>query len=82
MSTKWLSASHDTLVQEGTYLSQGRHIWQGDTLNISAHMIRIAVSAEQDHPQIGSWANSTLGITDAKTVIKRPRRVEYTTFSV
>ena len=50
----------DTLIQEGNYLSHARHIWQGDTPKISAHGNRTASSAEQDHPQIGSWANYPL----------------------
>ena len=52
---RWLPVSHDTLGQEGIYLSQSRHIWQGDTPKISAHMGRTAMSAEQDHPQTGFW---------------------------
>ena len=48
MSMKWLSVSHDTSVWEENYLSQRKHIWQGDTLKISAHMVGVAVSAEQD----------------------------------
>ena len=55
--TKWshscqprrLPDSYDTLVQEGNYLSQSRHNWQGDTPKISAHVTRVAVSAERDH---------------------------------
>ena len=92
------------MVQEGNYLSQSRHIWQGDTPKTSAHTIRIATSGKWDHPQlgfwrksplavmgakqnshvppIGSWTNSPLGIRSAKTLIKRPRRVENTTFKV
>ena len=46
---KWLSVSHDTLVQEKNYLSQSTHIWQGD---IAAHMVRAAMFAEWDHPYI------------------------------
>ena len=40
------------------------------------------MSAERDHPQMGSWGKPTLGIRGAKTFIKRPRRVECTTFKV
>ena len=36
---RWLPIIHDTLVQEGNYLSQSRHIWQGDSPKISAHVI-------------------------------------------
>ena len=68
---KWLSISHDTLVQEGNYLSQSRHIWQGNTPRVSAHVIRTATSAEQDHPWVGSSANFPLAIRSAKTFIKR-----------
>ena len=49
---RWPPVSHDTLVQEGNYLSQSRHIWQGDTPKISSHMIRTAASPEWDHPQL------------------------------
>ena len=62
---RWPPASHDTLVQEGNYLSQSKHIWQADTPMISAHLTRTAVSAERDHPQIRSWGNAHLpsGVT-------------------
>ena len=52
---------------------------QGGTPKIFAHMTRTAISAEQDHPQIGSCGSSPLTIRDAKTLIKRPTAVEYTT---
>ena len=68
---RWLSVSHDTLVQVGNYLSQSRHIWQGDTPKISAHVIRIA---EWDHPSISSWADSPLGIRDGETFIKKTQK--------
>ena len=70
---RWLPVSHHTLLKEGNYLSQSRHIWQGDSPKISAHMIRTAMSAEWDHPQIGPWGNSLLVSRGAKTLIKRPR---------
>ena len=57
---KWLLVSHHTLVQEENYLSQSRHIWQGDALKICAHVVRLARSAERDHAQIGSWGSSAL----------------------
>ena len=41
-------------------------------------MTRTAVSAKQDHPQRGSRGNSPLASRGAKTLIKRPKRVEYT----
>ena len=46
MSAKMAAISHDTLVQEGNYLSHPRHIWQGDTPKIPAHMIKTSMSAE------------------------------------
>ena len=70
---RWRPVSHDILVQERNCLNQARHIWQGDTPKISAHMIRTAMSAEWDHPQIGPWGNSLLVSRGAKTLIKRPR---------
>ena len=56
--TKWshsyqprqLPVSLDTLVQEGNYLSQSKHIWQEDIPKISAYSIKIAMSAEWNHP--------------------------------
>ena len=74
MSARWLPASHDTLVQEGNYLSHSRHIWQGDTPKISAHMVRTTMSAEWDHPQIDSWAKSPFGIKGAKTLIEKTQK--------
>ena len=62
------------LVQEENYLSQSRHIWQGDTFKISAHVVRVAMSAEQDHPSIASWGSSPLGIRVAKTFIKKTQK--------
>ena len=59
------------MVQDKNCLSHVRHIWQGDTLQISARVVRTAMSAEQDHPQIGSWGNSTLASRGAKTLIKK-----------
>ena len=44
-----------------------------------AHMTRRAVSAEWDHPHIGSWANSPLAIRGTKAFIKGPWRAEDTT---
>ena len=41
---------------------------------ISAHVVRGAVSAEQDPPQLDSWGNSTLGIGGAKTFIKKTQK--------
>ena len=76
---RWLWVSLDTLVQEGNYLSHARHTWQGDTPKIFAHLTKTAVSAEWDHPYIVSWGSSSLAIRGAKTLIKRPRRVEFTT---
>ena len=32
---RWLPVSHNTLVQEGNYLSYTKYIWQGDTPKIS-----------------------------------------------
>ena len=54
--TKWshsyqprqLPVSLDTLVPEENYLSHATHIWQGVTPKISAHVVRIAMSAEWD----------------------------------
>ena len=46
MSAKMAVSQPDTLVQEENYLSQNRHIWQGDTLKITARMVRVVVSAE------------------------------------
>ena len=62
--TKWshscqprqLPVRRDVLVQEGNYICHARHISQGDTPKISAHMIWTAMSAEQYHSPIGSWA--------------------------
>ena len=54
------------MVQEGNYLSQSRHIWQGDTPEIPTHMVRVAVPAEWDHPQIGSRGESTLASRGVK----------------
>ena len=53
----------------------------GRVRKVSAHVTRTAVSAEWDHPQIGSWENSPLGIRHAKMFIRRPRRT-YATFKV
>ena len=47
---KWLSVSHDTLVQEENFLIQSKHIGHGDRRKISAHVVRVAVSAERNHP--------------------------------
>ena len=83
MSNKMVVSHHDTLVQEENYLSQSKHIWQGDIPTISAHVVRAAVSAERDHPLMGSWANSPLGIRGAKTFIEKPQKGGvYTTFKV
>ena len=41
---------------------------------ISAHVVRGAVSAERDPPQLDSWGNSTLGIGGAKTFIKKTQK--------
>ena len=41
-------------------------------------MTRTAVSTHWDHTQIGSWGISPLPIKGAKTLIKRPRGLEYT----
>ena len=95
---RWLPVHLDILVQEGNYLSQSRHVWQGDTFKMSAHMSKVAVSAEWHHPQIfsrgnstlairgikqnshvppigsGSWANSPLGFSGAKTLFKRTQK--------
>ena len=57
---------------------QNGHVWQRDTPKIFAHGIRTAVTTERDHPQMGSWGNSPLSIGGAKTLVKRPRRVEST----
>ena len=43
------------------------------------HITRTDVSAEQDHPQISSWGNLLLAIGSSKTLIERPRGVEYMT---
>ena len=52
----------------------------GEILHLASGVLsRTAMSAEWDHPLIGSWGNSPLSIRGAKTLIKRPRRVEYTT---
>ena len=75
MSTRWLPVSHDTLVQEGNYRRQSRHIWQGDTPKTAAHVIKRATSAERDQPHVGSWGNSPRGIRGDKTLTKRPRRL-------
>ena len=76
---RWLPASHDTLAQEGNYLSQSRCIWQGDRPKVSAHVIRTARPAEWDHPPrdrlLGRFPTCHQG---DKTLIKRPRRVEST----
>ena len=57
-STKYIKQSGVTHVNQsamtlwskkGNYLSQNRHIWQGDTPEISAHVIRADMSAEWDH---------------------------------
>ena len=50
---------------------QSRNVQQGDTPMISAHVVRGAVSAEQDPPQLDSWGNSTLSSRGAKTLIKK-----------
>ena len=42
----WLSVSHDPLVQERNYLSQSKHIWQGDT---AAHRVRADMSEKDTH---------------------------------
>ena len=47
---RWMPVSHDTLVQDRNHLSHTRHIWQGDTPEISARVIRTAISAALDHP--------------------------------
>ena len=62
------------LVQEGNYSSHTRHIWQGGTLKISAQVIRITMSAERDHPPIGSWGDCPLGIRVAKTFIEKTQK--------
>ena len=54
MSMEMAGSSHDTLVQERNYLSQDRHIWQGDIPKRSAHVTGMAASVERDHAQIGS----------------------------
>ena len=76
-----LPVSQDTSVQEGNYQSHARHIWQGDTPGISAHVIGRAMCAEQE-PYIGSWGNSTLGLGVKRQLLKMPRRAEYTAFKV
>ena len=68
-----MADSRDTLIQEGNYLSHTRHIWQGNTPKVFAHLIRTAMSVELDHPQIDSRANFLLAIRGIKTLIKRPR---------
>ena len=45
-----------------------------ETHLISAHMTRTAMSAEQGHPQIGSWENSTLVSRGAKTFIEKTQK--------
>ena len=40
---RWLPVIQDTLLQQGNYLSQSRHIWQGDTPKISSQVIRTAI---------------------------------------
>ena len=50
---------------------QSRNVQQGDTPTISAHVVRGAVSAERDPPQLDSWGNSTLASRGAKTFIKK-----------
>ena len=77
---RWLSVSHDTLVQEGNHLSHARYILQGDTHKISAHVMRTSMTVEQ----AGLPIDRLLGKVPtchqvAKTLIKRPRRVEYST---
>ena len=62
--------------------SEQTHLARRYTKDISANMIRTAVTAEWDHPQIGSWGNSPLASRGAKTLIKRPKRVGYTTLKV
>ena len=37
-------------------------------------MFRVAMSAQRDHPLIGSWANSALGIRGAKTFIEKTQK--------
>ena len=75
---RWLPVSHETLVQEGNYLSHTRHIWQRDTPKIPAHVTRTDTFAQWDHPQIGFWRNSPLAIRGPKTLLERPKRKEYT----
>lgn len=35
-------------------ISHARHVWQGDTPKLPAHVTRTGTSAERDHPQIVS----------------------------
>ena len=61
---------------------QSRRKWQGDTLTVSAHVVRIAMSAEQNHPQIAPGETPHLASGMPKHLSKRPGRVESTTFKV
>ena len=76
-----LPVSHDTLVQEGNYLSHTTHLARRHTQNICTHNQSSHV-CRAGHQQIGSCANSTFGIRGAKTFIKKTQQVEYTTFKV
>ena len=81
---KQIGVSHDTLVQEEKYLSQSRHVWQGDPLKTSflvTHNQKSCVCRAEPPIDKGDFLGKFLTCHQgSQDIYQRPRRVEYTTF--